>query len=125
MQMIYKHLIVSGIILTLLDAIYIKINQTAFENQVVLIQRVIMQIKPIGVFMCYLFLILGLNYFIINKNRTALEAFMFGLVIYGVYDTTNYAMFKKWDPYLAMMDILWGGILMATTTHFTYLITLR
>jgi uncharacterized membrane protein len=61
-----------------------------------------------------------LNYFIIKNNRSILEAFLFGLVIYGVYDSTNYAMLKKWNPYLAMMDTLWGGVLFATTTAVTY-----
>jgi uncharacterized membrane protein len=41
-------------------------------------------------------------------------------VIYGVYDATNYALLRKWNPYLSIIDTLWGGVLMATTTYITY-----
>ena len=61
-----------------------------------------------------------MNYFIISRNLPVLDAFLFGFVIYGVYDSTNYAMLKKWSPYLAIMDALWGGTLMALTTLITY-----
>ena len=122
MQQLYKNILISTVILLLLDAAFISINMNAFENQVALVQRVIMQVNPVGAVLCYFFLIFGLNYFIISKHRSVLEAFIFGLVIYGVYDTTNFAMFKKWDPYLAMMDTLWGGTLMATTTYLTNIV---
>ena len=123
MQKIYKNIIISSIILLILDGLYINVNMRAYENQVALVQRVILQVNTFGAIMCYFLLIFGLNYFIISKNRSMTEAFIFGIVIYGVFDTTNVALFKKWDPYLAMMDTLWGGTLMATTTYLTYMIS--
>jgi uncharacterized membrane protein len=54
------------------------------------------------------------------KRRPILDAFLFGLVIYGVYETTNIATFKKWSPFVAILDTLWGGVLMAATTFITY-----
>jgi len=115
-----KELILSTIILLILDFIYISVNMRAFEEQIALIQRVVMQVRIEGAIICYLLLIFGLNYFIISRNRPVLDAFLFGFVIYGVYDSTNYAMLKKWSPYLAIMDALWGGTLMALTTLITY-----
>jgi len=41
-------------------------------------------------------------------------------VIYGVYDSTTYALLKKWDLTLAITDTLWGGTLMGLTTAITY-----
>jgi uncharacterized membrane protein len=38
------------------------------------------------------------------------------VLINGVYETTNYAFFKNWSPLLVLLDTLWGGILLATTT---------
>ena len=58
--------------------------------------------------------------FIISKNRSPLDAFLLGLVIYAVYDSTNYTIFKQWSPMLAVTDSLWGGILFAITTYITY-----
>ena len=45
---------------------------------------------------------------------------MLGVLIYGVFDTTNYALFKKWDWKLAVMDSLWGGVLYGLTTFIVY-----
>jgi len=115
-----KKLLISGIILLCLDAAFLYANKTAFENTVVDIQRVILQVKPIGAFFCYLLLILGLYYFIIAKRRSPVEAFLFGLVVFGVFETTCYAIFKKWKAHLAIMDTLWGGVLMSVTTYLTY-----
>ena len=115
-----NELIVSGIIMLILDFGFIGINQTAFATQVASIQRVAMQVKPIGAILCYILLIFGLYYFILRTKRSVLDAFLLGIVIYGVYDTTGYTIFKKWDPYLAIMDTLWGGILLALTTYLTY-----
>jgi uncharacterized membrane protein len=70
-----------------------------------------------GVVACYLFLIIGLNYFIIKPKKSVSDAFLFGLVVYGVYETTNYALFNKWSIYTVIMDTLWGGILFALTTY--------
>jgi len=113
-------LLISAITLLVLDFIYISINKNAFATQVADVQRVALKVNIIGAILCYIFLIGGLYYFILMKKRPVLDAFLFGLVVYGVYDTTTYALFKKWSPYLAVMDTLWGGTLMAATTYITY-----
>ena len=115
-----KEIIISSIALLILDGAYIALNQRAFENQIASVQRVILQVKPLGAIICYFFLIFGLNYFIISKKRTLLDAFLFGLIIYAVYDSTNYALFKQWKPLLAIMDAIWGGLLFTLTTFITY-----
>jgi uncharacterized membrane protein len=116
----YKEILISTVVLLILDAMFISINMKAYSDQVVNIQRVVMKVKPLGAILSYLFIIGGLYFFIIRRNRPVWEAFVFGLVMYGVYDATNYALLKKWDPYLAIMDSIWGGVLMATTTYITY-----
>lgn len=115
-----KEIIISSIVLLLLDGAYITLNQRAFENQVASVQRVILQVNLVGAIICYFFLIFGLNYFIISKKKSLLDAFLFGLIIYAVYDSTNYALFKQWKPLLAIMDGIWGGVLFALTTFITY-----
>jgi hypothetical protein len=117
-----REVIISAIIMLILDGIYLYLNKNTFLNQIINIQRVVMQIKPLGVIICYILLITGLNYFIISRNRSIPEAFLFGLIIYGVYDSTNYATLKKWAPEVALMDSIWGGILMSTTTYLTYML---
>ena len=58
-----------------------------------------------------------INYFIIKPNKSINEAFLLGLVIYGVYETTNYALFKNWSLATVFIDTLWGGVLFASTTY--------
>jgi len=45
--------------------------------------------------------------------KTLLEAFGIGAATYAVYDFTNLATLKKYDPMFAVADTLWGGTLMA------------
>uniref|UniRef100_A0A6C0HCC5 DUF2177 family protein n=1 Tax=viral metagenome TaxID=1070528 RepID=A0A6C0HCC5_9ZZZZ len=120
MRKFVREIIISTITLLILDGIYLYSNLRVFENQVIAVQRVVLQAKPLGFVLCYLALIIGLNYFIISKNRPIFEAFLFGLVIYTVYETTNYSIFKQWKPFMVIMDSLWGGILFALTTFITY-----
>lgn len=110
----------SAAILLALDSIYLNMSKSAFETQIVQIQRVVMQVKLIPAIMCYIFLIVGLNYFILRTHRPVWEAFLLGIVIYGVFDSTSYALFKKWDWKLAVMDGLWGGVLFAMTAAIVY-----
>lgn len=110
--------LLTGIILLALDSIYLSLNRQFFELQIVSIQRVSMTVNMTGVIICYLILILGLYYFIIRENRDLFEAFLLGVFVYGIYETTNYATFKKWSEKLVIMDTLWGGVLFASTTFF-------
>ena len=50
-----------------------------------------------------------------------MDAFLLGIVIYGVYESTNYAILKNWNIKAVALDTLWGGILFALTTKVTYL----
>ena len=114
MKIIHRVLFSSALLLAL-DFIYLSANKGAWETQIVQIQRVVMQLKIVPAILCYLLLIVALNYFILRTHRPVWEAFMLGVIIYGVFDTTNHALFKKWDWKLGLMDGLWGGVLFALT----------
>jgi len=115
-----REILISTVVLLILDGIYIYLTKNMFADQITNIQRVVMQLKPLGAIVCYALLVAGINYFIIQRNRSVLEAFFLGVVIYGVYESTNYATLKKWTPELAVLDTLWGGSLFALTTYITY-----
>ena len=111
--------IASSIILVLVDYIYLSIIKDFFGKQIIKVQGSPMKVNLIGVILCYLILVLGINYFIIYQNKSILDAFLLGLLIYGVYETTNYALFSKWSFTTVIIDTLWGGILFALTTYLT------
>jgi len=121
MQKAIKELLFSGIVLLGLDGMYIGSNLDTYNNVIKEIQGSPLKWRGIGaVLFCYLCLIGGLYYFILREKRSIIDAFLFGIVVYGVYATTVFTMFKGYPAYLAIIDIVWGGILMATTTWITH-----
>lgn len=115
-----KNVVVSSVMLLLLDYIYLSYNRHDVEMQVVNIQRVVMQLKMVPTVLCYILLIAGLNYFILSRHRPIHEAVLLGILVYGVFDTTNLAMFKKYRWNFALMDTLWGGALFGLVTSVVY-----
>ena len=107
-------------IMGLLDAVYLYYSSGFFNNVIKDIQGSDLKIKILPTVVVYVFLILGINYFIISKNKSPDEAFILGLVIYAVYEFTNYAIIDKWSIKAVIMDSLWGGVLFYLTTYFTY-----
>jgi uncharacterized membrane protein len=77
-------------------------------------------IKIYSTILCYIFLVTGLYYFIIKEKREVMDAFFLGIFVYGVYETTNLALFDKWDIQTAFIDTIWGGILFSLTTYLVY-----
>ena len=110
-----KYLIAS-IIFVVLDGFYISLIKPAFSSQIATIQGSSMKVNFIAVAITYVFLIFGLSYFVLRKHMEPKDAFLFGLVIYAVYDFTNLATFSKWSLYLSVIDTLWGGTLFGLTT---------
>ena len=110
-------MLVSAILFISIDAIYLNIMKKYFEKQIQSVQGSAIQMNFLGAAICYVFLIVGINYFIIKPNKSVNEAFLLGLVIYGVYETTNYALLKNWSILTVFIDTLWGGILFALTTY--------
>jgi uncharacterized membrane protein len=110
-------LLLSAIILVSLDYIYLGFIKDFFSKQVQSVQGSPLKINYLGVILCYIFLIIGLNYFIIKPKRSVQDAFLLGLIIYSVFETTNWALFKDWSILTVLIDSLWGGILFALTTY--------
>ena len=110
-------MLLSAVILLTVDFMYLHVIKSYFSSQVQRVQGSSMSINYLGAALCYVFLIIGLNYFIIKPRRSVSDAFLLGLVIYGVYETTNYALLKNWSIITVIIDTLWGGALFAITTY--------
>ena len=109
--------ILTLVILLFIDSAYLYLTSNIFNNFIEKIQGTKIEIKLIGVVLVYLVIAFGLNYFIIERNNTVMDAFILGLFVYAVYEFTNYSIFKKWEAKIVAMDTLWGGILFAATTY--------
>jgi uncharacterized membrane protein len=110
-------MLLSAIVMLSLDFVYLSTMKGYFMNQVKNVQGSALKINYFGAAICYIFLVVGLNYFIIKPRKSVSDAFLLGLVIYGVYETTNYALFSNWSIVSVIIDTLWGGLLFASTAY--------
>ena len=110
--------VMTGVVLLFLDFIYLSATSGFFQSMIQSIQcGKKMEIRIIGAVLTYICLVALLNVFIFNSNRSVKEAFLLGICVYGVYETTNYAIIDKWLKTSVVVDTLWGGILFAGTTY--------
>lgn len=114
------NLIITGIVLIILDSLYLTTFGGFFNNMVQSIQGTKIKFKFMGAIICYLLIIYGLNYFIIDTKKSFKDAFILGIFVYGVYESTSYAILDKWNMKAVMLDTIWGGILFALTTTILY-----
>ena len=117
-----KQFIVSGVIFLLIDSVYLTSISGFFNKVVKRVQGEKIQMNLVGAGLAYLFLTYGLNYFILDQNKSLYEAFLFGFIIYGVYETTNYAILKNWSPLAIVIDTVWGGVVYMLSTYVTRIV---
>lgn len=113
-----------GVIFVLIDSIYLYSSKDYFQRQITAVQKAPIQLRVDSTILCYLSLIFGLWYFILREKKSWFQAFLLGIVIYSVYETTNYATLKSWKPLTVFMDTLWGGILFALVTKIVQLLNI-
>lgn len=105
------------ILMLLLDALYIGIQMATFQSVYLNIQKSPLQVRHASAALCYVFLTILLYFFILKPNRPIRDAFLLGICVYGVYDSTTYALLKDYPLQTAVMDTVWGGILFALTIY--------
>lgn len=115
-------MLISAIVFISIDFVYLNVMKSYFANQIQIVQGSQPKMNYLGAALCYIFLIAGINYFIIKPRKSVNEAFLLGIVIYGVYETTNYALLKNWSLLTVIIDTLWGGLLFAATTYIVNLL---
>jgi uncharacterized membrane protein len=118
-----KQIALTAVTMLILDFIYLGTFSGFFNNLVKSVQGTKIKFNALGAILCYILLIGGLNYFIIDQRKSILDAFILGIVIYGVYETTSLAILDKWNIKAVALDTMWGGILFAITTKVVYLVS--
>jgi uncharacterized membrane protein len=103
----------------LLDGVYLSAFGNFFNTLITSVQGSKIKFNIVGAVLCYILLIGGLNYFILTPRKSLTDAFLLGLVIYGVYETTNYTIIRKWSPVAVALDTTWGAVLFTLTTYLT------
>ncbi len=112
-------------LLLTLDALWIGGYMGKKYNEMIpRIQNELMDVKPVYAIFAYALMILGLYQFVLPNIRKTSKlhdsikyGFLFGIIVYGIYDFTCAAVFKKWDNKLAFIDMLWGGFLFSIVAY--------
>lgn len=105
-----------------IDLLFLKTINNLFSKQIMRVQKEPMRVNIYGAIASYLFLFLALYYFIIRQNGSILNAMVLGFVLYGVYETTSYALLKNWEVKTVVIDTLWGSVLFGITVYISRLI---
>lgn len=111
-------IILSIVFVLTFDAMWITLNYKTYYDMYSNVQGKPMKVNIYGALLSYLCIFLLFLIFIvprIDKAKTlidyAKETGSLGLLVYGVYNFTNLALFEKYSLKTAMLDTLWGGIL--------------
>jgi uncharacterized membrane protein len=107
-------------ILIIFDSVYLYFFKGYFQKQVKSVQGSDLKLDMTAAVLCYIFLVVGLYYFIIQKRESLMNAFLLGILVYSVYELTNKALLKDWSYYTVVLDTLWGGILFVSTAAIVY-----
>ena len=74
------------------------------------------QMRFVGAFILFLFI----SYMLL-QTKSATEAFLYGVCIYGFSNFNSYFLFTYYDLKYAIAETLWGGILFVTSGYLLQL----
>ena len=95
----------------MLDSVYLSIMSSSYERLVASIQGSRLRLNYTAAAMCYLLLSFMISRFVVESDSGLMDSFLLGFCTYGIFDLTSMAIFSKWTLDLALVDMVWGGIL--------------
>lgn len=113
------HSIMSIVLILVLDLAWFSSHNSAYRKMIEGVQSAPFTLNKWGALTAYAVMFVSL-YFIIfpmitcdhttdNKLYLSLKyAAIHGFVVYGIFNATNYAIFKKYPIHIALLDTLWG-----------------
>ena len=105
-----------------MDAAYLQVMKRPWGRMIKKIQGREMEVNIMYAMFVYVLMMFALYYFIIKPMRSIYDAALLGIVVYGVFDFTNLALFKEYSFFWGIVDMLWGGLLFATCTYVAQLV---
>lgn len=114
--MINKNLLIILIFILILDYIWIiKIQKNNWDNQILLIQNSKPEYNITSAILTYIIMsicILELSINRVDKNNILNDSvkygFLLGLAMYGIFNGTNFSIFKNYKLKTAIYDTMWG-----------------
>jgi len=110
-----------AITMLVLDSIYLSSFSGQYNTMMKNIQKSPLKMKPLYALVVYILMILGWKLLIDKPNEKqsniVSNSIILGLIIYGVFDFTNLAIFDNYSLKLGLIDMLWGGILFGVSSY--------
>jgi len=113
--------LLAPILLILFDMMYLNVTKSYMYYQIKKVQNEDCKINVISMFICYIFIFYLFNYFVVKHHLSSSDSFLLGLLVYGIYETTNKAIFTNWSWITVFIDTLWGGLLFYFTSLVIHL----
>ena len=110
-------------ILVILDFIYINFSQNYYEANMNIKYSNVKLIPAILAWLC-----IGVAYYYSVEEpfeNKYLRGLILAIGMYGVYNTTNLAIFPNYTTELAVRDTIWGTSLITTVTFISSYITIN
>lgn len=132
--MILINSILTIIFILIIDIIWLFINFSNYNNLIKNIQGSNISLNYLGGCLSYITLILAIFIFSIpliekkikeNKNQSLIYLCILyggslGFLMYSMFNTTNIAIFKKYDYKIAIIDSIWGFMIFTLGTYFYF-----
>jgi uncharacterized membrane protein len=100
-----------------LDSVYLGVSKTSWRKMISDIQGSDLEVRLLPAIGVYILMSFALHYFVIRQSRTIYDAALLGFIIYGVFDLTNAALFKKYKFLPALVDMAWGAVLFGLSAY--------
>jgi len=114
---IFLKLFLIALVFISIDMVFINLSSKIYQKMIKSIQNSPLIPRYYSMISIYIIVVFGLYYFIIYPKKSPIEAAFFGFIIYGIYETTNYTIFEKWNPIVSIINVLWASILFGLTTY--------
>jgi uncharacterized membrane protein len=74
--------------------------------------------------LAWLLIPLGIVVFVVPMSKSGRQSLfyggIYGLILYGVYDLTNYSVLQPYTLKMALLDIAWGTLLCGISATFSW-----
>jgi len=129
MNEIIKVICVMSFLILIIDSIVLFLLKQVWKKTIESVQHKQFIPKIHYAIGAYALIIFGQYYFVyrhIKHNHwvydSIINGFLFGFILYGIFDFTNLAIFTDYSLTTALMDMTWGGILLSFTSFIGYYI---
>ena len=114
-----------------MDAVWLAVARNMYATNVARIQGSPLSVRWAPAVVCYALIVLAAYILILHDVSVcsyygvALRATMFALLAYGVYNLTNLATLNGFSLRAALVDTLWGVVVINVSTLMAFMVARR